>query len=65
MAEIKLEKKPAASMTWLWILAALLLAVILAWWIWAGGERSEGVSRLERPLLLEWIAPSQYAIVPS
>jgi hypothetical protein len=66
MAEIKLEKKPAASMTWLWVLVALVLGLMIAWWIWAdrAGDRSQGVSRLDLPPVVARFAGSDYAIVP-
>ncbi|HEY7698327.1 MAG TPA: hypothetical protein VIE88_07915, partial [Vicinamibacteria bacterium] len=50
---------------WLWILVALVLALMVAWWIWADRDRSEGVSRLDAPVILERVAGSHYANVRS
>ena len=38
MAEIRMEKKTAGGMAWLWILMAILLVVLLAWFLWPNDE---------------------------
>lgn len=39
MAEIPVEKK--SSMSWLWILLALILAALLLWWLFSAGDDDE------------------------
>ncbi len=41
MAEIPIEKK--SSMTWLWVLLAVILAVLLLWWVFSGDDEEVGV----------------------
>ena len=41
MAEIKMERKERGGMGWLWILIALILLALLAWWLWPEDEVEE------------------------
>lgn len=41
MAEIKMEKKESGGMGWLWVLIALILLALLAWWLWPEAEVEE------------------------
>lgn len=45
MAEIPVEKK--SSLTWLWILLAVLLIALLIWWATAGDDEEELIGEVE------------------
>lgn len=67
MTEIKLQEK-SSSMAWLWILLALLLLALLAWWLWPEADDTslepEVVAVEEAEPLREDIADEVMAEVP-
>lgn len=36
MANIPVRKKSSSSLSWLWLLLALVVLAVIAWWIWGG-----------------------------
>jgi len=52
MADIDVVKKQGGGMGWLWAVLALVVIVLLAWWLWPGDE-----TRLDDPARMGTEAP--------
>lgn len=45
MANIPVKKKTSSSLSWLWVLLALVVLALIAWWIWGGtNDRNQQVN---------------------
>lgn len=58
MADINLEKKEGGSMTWLWVLIAIVLLALIAWWLMRDRDVVEPVETTTSPTTItELTAP--------
>ena len=64
MADINLEKNEGGSMTWLWVLLAIVLLALIAWWLMRDRAVVEPVETTTSPTTITERAGPRAPVVP-
>lgn len=63
MADINMEKKQGGSMTWLWVLIAIVILALVAWWLMREPTYVDPVGTTTAPVTMtEVVAPSRVPV---
>ena len=65
MADINLEKKQGGSMVWLWVLIAIVILALVAWWLMREPDVVEPLETTTSPTTFtELAAPPHVPVIP-